>query len=171
MNWTLRITQELISTIRSDLRRPHPFAAERVGFAVGVTENAGAAHRLILLNAYTPVSEDHYLDDPSVGARISGAAIRNSMQLAMTENRCVFHVHMHDHRGRPSFSRVDLRDTPRIVQSLCAAQPLQAHGALLLSSDTVTAAVWLPGSDTASFPGKVIVVGEPMQHSTGLRVH
>jgi hypothetical protein len=168
MNWTLRVTDRFVSMIRCDLRRRHSFAAERVGFAFGTTEGAGTAHLLILLNAYEPVAESDYIDDPGVGARISGAGIRKAMQRALSAHLSAFHVHMHEHRGDPSPSRVDRDETPPIVRSLRAAQPAQAHGLLLLSRDVMTAAVWLPNHEAATCPGKVVVVGQPMQHAIGL---
>lgn len=170
MTWTLRITKKLVLTMRADLNREHAFAAERVGFAYGTTEDASTGHVIVLVRDYVPVDDDQYLNDPSVGARISGTSIRIAMQRALRDNLATFHVHMHDHEGQPDFSRVDVRETPPIVHSLSAAQPKQAHGALLLSRNMLTASVWLPGSRVAAPAGKIVIVGPQLDQMPGTHI-
>lgn len=65
MNIRFKITSALLATVRIDLRRPHPFAHERVGF---LAAGLAAAHDelLILARDYRPVRDDEYLRDPSV---------------------------------------------------------------------------------------------------------
>jgi len=72
----------LLDRVRADLRRPHPFAHERVGF---ISAKAGAlpAGGLTVMGVdYHPVDDDHYLNDPSIGAMMGSAAISRTLEIA-----------------------------------------------------------------------------------------
>ena len=47
MTTKVRITRKLLDAVRADLSRPHPFAAERVGFLYGPLVCAGSCSVLI----------------------------------------------------------------------------------------------------------------------------
>lgn len=163
MSWCLRIPSALLVSVRADLARTHKFAAERVGFLEVALGNSGAPDLLILATAYVPVPDDEYIDDPHVGARIGGAPIRRAVERALIGRVGVFHVHGHDHAGSPGFSPTDLREIPPIVRSLRVAAPACVHGALLLSSNSCNAIVWLPGAETPARAGKIAIVGRPLR--------
>jgi hypothetical protein len=139
---TIRIRNDLLKAVRDDLRRPHEFASERVGFLFGRLGNGESEPEIILLYEFQPVLDLGYVDDPRVGARINGAVIQGAMQRAMARKECCFHVHMHDWSGIPVWSRTDIQEIPPIAASCAVVSPGQRHGAVLLSSDRVRA-LWV----------------------------
>lgn len=162
MTWTLRISEQMLSDIRSDLARPHSHAAERVGFVHARVGNEHGPELQILPYRYEPVDDADYLRDERVGARFGSNAIRQAMQISLTDATCVLHVHMHEHRGRPRFSSVDLESYPALVRSFRNVSRAKPHGALLLSHDSIDCLLWTPGSDRPTEGGRIVVVGRPM---------
>ena len=114
MKVRFKITTALLTTIRVDLKRPHPYAFERVGF-VSAGLSASSDDILVLAREYRPVNDDEYLPDPSVGAMMGPEAIRHALQWAMQEGVALFHVHTHGGSGIPSFSDIDLRENAKFV--------------------------------------------------------
>lgn len=167
MTWTFKITRSMIDQVRRDLRTPHPFAAERVGFLFARIGNQSEPEKLILPETYAPVPDHQYIDDPKVGARIDSAAIRSAMQTALAVGVSVFHVHMHEHPGRPRFSGVDLANYPSLIGALRNVAPNIAHGALLLSEDSCDALVWLPGAARPVPGGRIVTIGRPTDFLDG----
>jgi hypothetical protein len=157
-----RIAKTLIDEIRKDLRRPHAFAAERVGFAKARLGRVDGSDTLVLITGYEPVEDDRYIDDKLSGARIDGDAIRRAMTIALQEDVGVFHVHLHDFPGIPDLGRMDGREIPRLVTTLRHTNSRRAHGILLLSEDSLSAWVCLPGESKLQSPTKTVVVGMPM---------
>lgn len=168
MNVRLRLPEPLLARIRADLARPHPFAAERVGFvetALAVPEYDETAGAVVVATNYETVPDTHYVDDPLVGARIGTAAIRSAMQRALDAHRGCLHVHAHAGRGIPRLSATDARDLPRLVEAFRSVVPNEAHGVLLLSADEAAAWLWLPG-EAAWCPADLVAsVGRPMRMS------
>ena len=142
MKIRFKITSALLTTIRIDLQRPHPFAHERVGF---IAAGMAAAHDelLILAREYQPVQDDEYLPDPSVGAMMSAEAIRRARQWAMDGRAAIFHVHSHGGRGIPGFSGVDVRENAKFVLNFVSVAPQCVHGAIVLSDTAACGQVWL----------------------------
>ena len=153
----------LSDTIRADLARPHPLAAERIGFEYGTLSEGGEGTQLIVLKDYRPVPDDRYLDDPRCGARIDSQAIRGAMQHALDSVAGAFHVHLHDWPGIPRFSQFDRKELPRLIPSFQALRPSSAHGLLLLSRDQWTAEVWLPGRNEGIVADRIQVIGWPRE--------
>lgn len=166
MSPVLRIPRRLYKSVRSDLKRPHPFAAERVGF-LSAAPGSTTDSRLVLLSGYTSLPDERYVPDPFSGARIDSRAIQGSLQRVLDTGRGEFHVHMHPGRGMPRLSRMDRDELPRIVRSLCVAGPRAPHGIVLLSQDSITAWVWLPEARAPVRPSKVTIVGYPMSFVFG----
>ncbi|HEY3412809.1 MAG TPA: hypothetical protein VGM51_07100 [Armatimonadota bacterium] len=158
----LRIGRSLYDHVLSDLRRPHPFAFERVGFLYATSGNVAGDPYLALAVDYDAVADADYVNDPTCGARIGSDAIRRAMQRVLSTNVSAFHVHVHEHRGTPALSRTDRRGLPGVVEALRNACPQQAHGLVVLSKDHGIAEVWLPGSDRPRSAGRVTIVGAPM---------
>ncbi|MBL8799390.1 MAG: hypothetical protein JNM56_36240 [Planctomycetia bacterium] len=163
MNVRLRLTRQLYDQVRRDLLRPHPFAAERVGFLFARLGNVGTAAPLVCFTAYRPLADERYIDDPHSGARIDSQAIRAAMQQVIDRGEGAFHMHMHAWPGKPHFSPMDRNELPRLIPSFQAVGPGCAHGLLLLSHDACAAEVWLPGSKRSVEAARISVVGFPMQ--------
>lgn len=161
MRTAFRITTGLVSKIRQDLRRPHPFAAERVGFISARPAVAGSILSIIAAD-YHPVADEHYERDRRVGAMIGPAAIRMALQVAYRSNVSMFHVHMHEHAGAPWFSRVDLIEYPKFVPDFFNVQGGLPHGAILLSHDEIIGLLWPSKERKPQLLDETIEVGAPL---------
>jgi hypothetical protein len=160
----IKLTGALHSEMLQDLKRPHPFAAERVGFVTGRTGTL-ADGRLILLTGYHVIPDDQYLKDHKVGARIGSDAITWAMQSAYHGRGAregVFHIHLHGHNGRTSMSGTDSREIPPMISGFRSVGREAAHGIIILSLNHGTAWVWLPGSDDSVQAASVCVIGSPI---------
>jgi len=162
MNIRFKIAGALLATIRADLRRPHPFAHERVGF---ISAGLAAAHDelLILAREYGPLRDDEYLPDPSVGAMMSGEAIRRARQWAMDGRSAIFHVHSHGGHGLPGFSGIDLRENAKFVPNFVSVAPHAAHGAIVLSDTAAIGQVWLGRQSRQPFIARFSQIGMPVR--------
>jgi hypothetical protein len=160
MKTELSILKEDLQRALADLRRPHPFAAERVGFLFAKPAINSGALRLVI-HDYEPVADAHYLDDPTVGAMISGAAFRRVMQRLIEERSSAFHVHLHEHRGQPRFSGVDLSESIRFVPSFFNARADTPHGVCVLSADSAIGKCWLAADTTPLDISRFVVPGFP----------
>ncbi len=142
MKTIFKATGSFLDDVRKDLARPHKFAAERVGFIA--VRAASAKNSLVLLaQAYHPLTDEDYVNDQSVGAMMGQEAIRKALNVALLESAGMFHIHMHEHRGRPSFSRTDLREQLKFVPDFFKVRPQLPHGAIVLSHDRAAGRVWL----------------------------
>jgi hypothetical protein len=162
MKVIVRIQQSLIDKIRADLSRPHPFAAERVGFILGRLDDAGPELAVVLMTQYLSLADERYIDDPRSGARIDSGAIRGAMQAVLDNNQGAFHVHMHGWPGRPTLSRMDATEIPPVVTGLARAGPAHAHGIFLMHNVECAAWVWLSGATGPIMAQSVSVVGYPL---------
>jgi hypothetical protein len=122
--------------------RPHAFAAERLGF---VSAKAAAIPDGMVLFAerYFPVADADYIPDDSVGAMMGQEAIRKALEIALLQKVGMFHIHLHDHRGMPRFSRTDLLEQPKFVPDFFKVRAELPHGAIVLSHDHAAGRVWL----------------------------
>jgi hypothetical protein len=162
MNVQFKITSDLLALIRADLRRPHPFAHERVGFiSAGLAQSARAT--LVLARSYRPVADEDYLDEPSVGAMMGPGAIRKAMELALLGGVAVFHVHCHSGTGIPAFSRVDTRESAKFVPDFLKVAPQNIHGSLVLSRDMAAGLFWGIGVRSPQAIGRFVEIGAPMR--------
>ncbi|MGH7626138.1 MAG: HesA/MoeB/ThiF family protein, partial [Gemmatimonadaceae bacterium] len=122
---------------------------------------------MVIAAGYRAVPDEQYVPGRGAGARIGVAAIREAIVCALTSGLGVFHVHLHDHAGIPSFSMTDRVEQTRLVQSLHAAQPTQPHGMIVVSADGANAWIWMPGETTPSVPARLALVGYPMRLQLG----
>ncbi len=159
MTITFKIPQGLFSEIHRDLSRPHGFAAERVGFIACGASAFGADGLLLLGDTYHPVAERHYVDDPRVGAMMNSDAIRSALEIAYNRNVAMFHVHRHEHYGKPGFSRVDRRESARFVPDFFKVRPVLPHGVLVLSHDSMAGLCWLARNKHPVEIQEFVVVG------------
>ena len=162
MKVRFKITTALLASIRTDLRRPHPFAHERVGF-ISAGLAAVVDGLLVLAREYRPVADDEYLDDPTVGAMMGPDAIRNALQWALQDGVALFHVHTHGGRGIPGFSKIDLRENAKFVPDFFKVAPQCAHGAIVLSDTAAQGLVWFGRSHPNQSITSFIEVGIPLR--------
>lgn len=163
MRWTMRLTASFLDRVRADLRRPHTFAGERMGFVFCRVGNRGGSELLLLATDFDPVLDDEYVEDDTVGARFSGDAYRRAMQRARSDGLGIFLTHEHEHEGKPFFSSVDIEAVDRALPGFRAMDLEQAHGALLLSKDSLNCLCWLPGQTEPERSGRIVVVGRPLR--------
>lgn len=163
MNLFIRLTRALHDEIRTDLRRPHAFALERIGFVFGRPSSGGDERVVLAISTYCALDDDEYLDDPSAGAVYSAGAIRRMRQRVLDAGESAFHVHEHHHLGRPRFSSVDEASLSQVVPSFSALSPTVPHGAIVFSDDHASAYVWWPGATSAAPVEAVSVVGFPLE--------
>lgn len=162
MKIIFKITSALLFSVREDLARQHEFAAERVGF-LACRVAALKDGLVVLAQTYHEVADEDYLDDPSVGAMMGPSAIRKALQMAFNDRVSMFHVHIHDHHGRPWFSRIDLAENAKFVPDFWNVRPEIPHGALVLSLDSAAGLCWTPGAKKPTRIMEFTVVGAPMQ--------
>lgn len=163
MRVAFKTTSGLLESVYDDLRRPHPFAAERVGFfscRVGALKPSGW---IVLAHEFHAVADVDYLRDHTVGAMMGPDAIRKAMQVALSAEVCMFHVHVHEHRGRPGLSGTDLRETARFVPDFWHVRPHLVHGAIVLSKDSAIGLCWHPQISAPIRISEFSVVGAPMR--------
>lgn len=162
----IRIPQILLNEIKSDLKRSHDFAFERIGFVETKYKKLNDGTVIIFLTDYYTVPDKYYVNDPEVGARINSDAIREAMQRVLDYKTGCFHVHYHAlSYDIPEFSETDMIDNPEIVKSLSHVGSKQVHGMMVLGNEGINALVKLPDSDTLISATKIVVVGYPMQYN------
>lgn len=153
----IHLPRDLYQWVLTDLRRPHAHAGERIGFLYGrLTQGVMS---LIVMTRYVSISDDQYVVDDTVGARINGDAIRAAMQGVLDTGDGVFHIHLHECPGTPSFSRTDNEEMPKLIPALRAVEPGQAAGLFLLSPDSAVADVWLPGATGPDRATRISIIG------------
>jgi len=166
MTVIFRARGDLLRMVRDDLHRPHAFAAERVGFLLcraGQFTDGGLA---ILAADYDPVRDMDYLDDPRVGAMMGSAAIRRALEHAYNsgkQNIGIFHIHMHNHSGRPGFSHIDLAENKKFVPDFFNAAPAMPHGAIVLSRDEAVGQCWRHRHANPDPINRFVSVAAPLQ--------
>jgi hypothetical protein len=153
MTVVIEMQRTLRDNALSDLRRPHAYAAERIGFLYGRLASKDVP--LIVITRYVPVADEHYVNDYTVGARISGDAIRGAMQEVLETGDGVFHTHLHEWPGVPGFSRTDEDELPKLIPAFRAVGPNQPTGLFLFSPDSALVAVWLPHTKAAEYTAQV----------------
>jgi hypothetical protein len=162
MRIRFKITRRLFTSVQTDLLRQHAFAAERVGWLSCRVGDAVDGSLLVIAHDYHPVADGDYLDDRSVGAMMGPSAIRTALQLALSRKASMFHVHLHDHDGRPRFSGVDIRETAKFVPDFWHVRPELPHGAVVLSRDAACGQCWYPGRREPQAIAELVIVGAPM---------
>jgi len=161
MKTICRATGQFLKEVRRDLERPHQFAAERVGF-ISVRAANTSENIVLMAEGYHPVADNDYVDDPTVGAMMSQEAIRKALNIALLQSVGMFHVHMHEHNGRPNFSRTDLREQMKFVPDFFKVCRNLPHGAIVLSCDSATGRVWFNSTAVADI-SEFNIVDTPMK--------
>ena len=144
MNVHIKITRSIFTQISEDLARPHPFAFERVTFVSFKPANLQNGI-LLVANHLHPIRDEDYERDSSVGAMLGSGAFRMALQYAYNNRVAMFHVHKHEHCGRPCDSPVDRESASQFVPDFWKVRPGFPHGTILLSRDSMSGLAWLPG--------------------------
>jgi hypothetical protein len=162
MKTEIKLTGGLYAEIIRDLTRPHPFAAERVGFVFG---RMGSLGRLILLNRYHSIPDDQYVNDPTVGARIGSEALTWAMQ-AVYQGRPtregIYHIHLHGYKGKTGMSCTDSREIPKLLPGFQSMGRDAVSGIIILSLDHGSGWVWLPGNKEPFPADSINIIGVPI---------
>jgi hypothetical protein len=166
MNVHFKLTVALLDGIVADLRRPHPFAAERAGF-IGCKVSRCRDGFLVFSHTYMSLPDDWYADDQCFGCVFNSHAMRAAMQFALTNDASMFHVHLHDHKGLPWFSRPDIRESARYVPDFWNVKPMLPHGTLVLSANAAAGLCWYPEINKPIRISRITAVGFPMQFLGG----
>jgi hypothetical protein len=143
-----------------DLRRPHLFASERMGFLCCRAAESQTGI-MVLAESYNGIADDHYIEDFSVGARIDGNAIRSALQTSLEKSAGLFHVHMHEHKGAPFPSKTDLDDGKKLIPDFFNVTPSMPHGMLILSEDSASGLCWLRKTLEPRVFDRIEFVGSP----------
>jgi hypothetical protein len=160
MRIEVRMRREFFAAMVADLDRSHPIAHERVGWVFAKQTIASAKDTLLLPVEYAPVADEDYVEDCRVGAKFNATAIRSAMQRSRASGLTCLQVHLHGHQGHTAFSGVDCRTIDDLANSFRVVAPNVAHGGLVLSHDSATARIWLPG-EKAPAPARAVIVGFP----------
>ena len=144
MKINFRMTSDLHKKIHTDLSRPHAYAYERVGFiSCGAADLVGDG-MLILGENYHPVADKNYINDKRYGAMMNSEAIRDAMQYSYRHSLSMFHIHRHEHYGKPVFSDLDLQESFKLIPNFWNVQPNLPHGILVLSHNSIAGLCWSP---------------------------
>lgn len=162
----IRIPEELLISILSDLRRQHQHAHERVGFCYGQSVQTVQGTWLVIINDYKPVKDENYIRANDVGARINSKAINEAFQFAYTNEMSLFHIHLHDFgSGVPGFSYDDMASGPEIIESMNSFVGSQVHGLIVLSKDNFNALALAPGKTNLIKVQQITSVGSKFNFS------
>jgi hypothetical protein len=161
MRTILKITATLYNDLVRRLRVPHEFAAERVAF-LKCRPALSATSLLLLAGGIHHVEDGDYINAPFAGATIGRSGLRKALQTTYAETVSMVHVHLHEHRGRPGFSRTDRRENASFVPDFWNVQPELPHGAVVFSFDSAVGQCWIPGSPVPACM-EVAIVGSPMR--------
>ena len=146
MSCICRVPKRVFNKMKLDLKRAHPFAFERVGFLFFKKNKSSHDEYTILATEYMLVADEHYINDPMVGAKINNMAIRAVFQHLLDTSLGVLHVHLHDHYGKPQMSKSDSRGIPPLVKSFHNLGLDTPHGMLIFSKDNMNG--WISSPKT-----------------------
>ena len=94
------------------------------------------------------------------------AAIRKALTLAYNdgaEDVSIYHVHMHEHRWRSGFSRIDLAENAKFVPDFLHAAPRMPHGAIVHSRDQEVSLCWRTREARPDPIDRFVSVGAPVE--------
>ncbi|HEX3718945.1 MAG TPA: ThiF family adenylyltransferase [Verrucomicrobiae bacterium] len=160
MKMVIKIPREIHERAKRDLRRPHRFAGERVGFFSTRCTRLGDTN-LVHCIEYDTVNDDHYVDDHTVGARIGSLAVTTAMSRSINDSVGQLHVHLHGSAGLPVPSRTDESELPPLARGLRNANGAEAHGWIILGECDAHGSVLSPVDGAITSVPPVSIVGFP----------
>jgi hypothetical protein len=122
-----------------DLKRPHEFAFERVGYFLG---ESNLEKNEIAIVDWLSFGDEMY-QRSNVGAEIGREGMKYLMRNAFQTNMTYLHFHLHLFQKKPTFSFTDIQSIKEIVPALFSFSSASAHGAIILGSQYVTYEIWL----------------------------
>lgn len=161
MNIRFRIATTLFTELHADLSRPHPHAFERVAFLScrpAALSNGGV---LLLAHKLHEVADEDYEPSATMGALLRGSAFRKALQYVFNNPVSMFHVHRHEHEGRPRFSQIDLEESAKFIPDFWKVRPGHPHGTIVLSQDSAYGLVWYQKRKPPAPIQRFAVVGYP----------
>lgn len=158
----LKIIKPIYDRMQIDLNRSHPFAYERVGF-IFARKDITVGSILLLATDYFSIPDTQYIYDQNVGARINSTALRSVMERAYSSKECILHVHLHDHFGPPSLSKVDRIGYKQMIPSFHNIGGSAIHGAIIFSLNDATGLIWESRTDIPIPVDKLSIVGYPLE--------
>ena len=161
MRIEMKIHGRFLDHVINDLRRPHEYAYERIGFIFVKTGVINNKDTILLPSYYMPIPDKHYIPDSTVGARYNAAAIRNVMQRVLDTGEGAFHVHEHS-KMLPAFSRDDIENQNRLIPAFRNVGTKSIHGAILLTEDTLSGLCWLPGETHPRNMPAIKIIKKPL---------
>lgn len=167
MKATFKVTATLLRAVHEDLDRKHTFAYERVGFLTCHPAALPDGGISICAAAYHPVDDEDYVPDESAAAMLGPGAFRKILQIVYNSPASVFHIHRHDHHGRPQPSGIDESESKRFVPDFWKVCPKHPHGIVVLSYDSLVGRIWLPDEQVILPLDPCVVVGAPLHISRG----
>ncbi len=168
MKIIFKISSTLLGAVKTDLRRSHAFAYERIGFLACKSSYSENDVLTIYAFDYVTVPDDYYIPDNTVGVRFGKEAIQQALVLAFNEgdqNVSVFHVHEHLGNDIPWFSYTDIQSAETFVPDIFNAAPKMPHGTLVLNESHGAGLVWLGKTIKPQPVDTVISVGVPTIYS------
>src|SRR5258708_24881396 len=96
---------------------------------------------------------------------MGSSAIRKALEIAYLRKVTMIHVHLHDHRGVPRFSSVDLTESAKFMPNFFHVVARLPHCAIVLSADHAAGLCWRPGHERPVYIDGIIEVGAPMRIS------
>jgi hypothetical protein len=163
MKISFRIRREMLDNVRHDLRRPHEFAFERVGFLFCRFGWLNSNGMIVLAHEYMPLMDNEYIDDPRFGALIGARSFRRALEHTLSNAVGIFHIHLHAHRGLPVPSRIDVRESAHFVPDFFHVRESLPHGVLIASDDSLSGRIWLAETAQPIPIATYSVVGAPVQ--------
>lgn len=135
----IHIPQNLFDSAVNDIKRPHEFAFERVGYFLGKHDNN---ENKVMIDDWYTFEDSMYEQNDEVGARIGSVGMKSLMVKALSTNKVFFQFHLHDFAEIPDFSFVDLKSLKEIVPALFSFSTAKLHGALVGNEEHITALIW-----------------------------
>ena len=136
----MNVLSSVARRIRTDLTLPPLVGDERLGVALSRYASR-YNNTTIVLTEYFGLPKDAYVKVASSPVAFSTRWFMRASEEAARKNAGLFLVHLHEHRGRPWFSPIDMRTNRDIVRPLALIDQTVPTGALLFSLDNAAALI------------------------------
>ena len=168
MSIYVKVTETLMSEMKADLARRHSFAYERVGFITAGADFSLQGDLTLFCRRYFPVADEDYEPSHRVGAQIGSAAMRKAVEIAYNTRSALLHVHMHEGRGRPEFSRTDAESGFQFVPGFFNVQPKMPHGLVVLNESGARGLLWTSKNANPFYVSDFLKVGAQITRIGGI---
>lgn len=145
MSKVLIISNHLLKKALDDLKHPHEFAFERIGFFI--CKNQGD---IIFADDWFSLEDKFYVESDRYGALIGEDGMQAIMQKAYSTQSCMFHFHLHEFQKRPIFSSVDLKSLQtEMIPSIYNFSKNCIHGGLIKGLKDFSGIYFMKGNSFA----------------------